>query len=235
MSTLGVPPMRSSVQNEKPLRLRSVPGHGDEHPLPRPASRGARSRNGSVPRAHVGHLGQLGIAQCRAILGLDLDRHTAQVPQVGAVSDPSSPAGAAGFRNSEPNELRCELTCSEARGAPARSRRRASPDGGSGDQGVGPEQHPQLGHQTGARRRRRSPSGRRRIWRSPRWRNTCDSPGCSLSSALQVVEQVLAEPGGSEVDAQRRGAVARWARSARSCDGHELGLVVAPVDPGLDG
>ena len=50
MSTQGVPPMRSRVQNEKPLRLVALAGQGDRAPTPRPASTAARPRTGSAPR-----------------------------------------------------------------------------------------------------------------------------------------------------------------------------------------
>ena len=82
--TLGVPPMRSSVLNEKPLsvrpsRARVMSTHASACFDSRPASK----RDGPVG-ADVGHLGELGVAQCGAVLGLDLDCHALNCLRVGA-------------------------------------------------------------------------------------------------------------------------------------------------------
>ena len=74
-STHGVPPMRSRVQKEKPVELVAVAGLGDQHPLLALLRQQPDVVAGGAVGADVGHLGQLGVAQRGAVLGLDLDRH----------------------------------------------------------------------------------------------------------------------------------------------------------------
>ncbi len=82
MSTHGVPPMRSRVQNEKPLSLPST-GEGDEHPelgllRQQPDLEPARRRSAQMSAISASSAS----VELRAVLGLDLDRHVAVAPGV---------------------------------------------------------------------------------------------------------------------------------------------------------
>ena len=127
MSTHGVPPMRSSVQNEKPLSLPLVAGLRDEHP--RLGLLGQRADLVAVRAlgAQVGHLGQLRVAQRRAVLGLDLDRHLLQSPRSATDNEPLVQSNGTATCNSG---SRTRATAPRSVSRPRSRRVRAAPGAG---------------------------------------------------------------------------------------------------------
>ena len=69
----GVPPMRSSVEKAKPRSFAALAGVGDEHPLLTLFREESDFEAGRPFGAQVGHLGQLGVGERRAVFGLDVD------------------------------------------------------------------------------------------------------------------------------------------------------------------
>ena len=75
MSRDGVPPIRSRVEKEKPRQLGALASPGDQHPFLDLLRQEPDVEMGLTVGAKIGHLGQLGVADRRCVLGLHLDRH----------------------------------------------------------------------------------------------------------------------------------------------------------------
>lgn len=218
MSTLGVPPMRSSVKKAKPLTLSFSlalrPG-----PTPRLAWTGARSRSGGNRR--------LRDRPCRPTRHHSVPcspwfrpRSAYTQPRLGRISDVSSPAPAREIRNLESQESRetsgprvldqCDGRRSDEDRAGAEPRSSATSPLPASTEKLG---------------------GSRRTWRSSRWRNTGESPGCSENNDLSVS---MSRGCRALADSRTRTGAALDVGVLDHVDlvGDELGQVVAAVHSG---